>query len=173
MPSMTDNIFLNYLSIKDNFNTIIKPLLPENKDILASDCIDIIAGMFINSIISKEHLGYDDISLIYDLTSQYACETIGSDLYSLMHEMYHIIRENTNGAVILNKIFVSQDDFNTLINEAGVPETTECKIMGVTIKVNDDMVKLCGYSAVGIGKSKYDSFPVSKLIICGGLISGE
>jgi hypothetical protein len=128
--------------------------------------IDQLITAVIVNILEKDKLDKDDIELLSHVKNYDLSNIQSNDIFGLIQKMSVIARENSHGACILYRVFVTSDAYKQLLESTGQKSVKNITIGKVQIKPCDEVTKDIGVSVYGICKSKFNISPI-KLILTG------
>ncbi len=130
-------------------------------------CINTIEHCCISNVIDKEYLNSEDIKLLVELSKDCYNIVKSNDLSSTISKMKNIVRENTNGACGLDRVYISELDFKVIKEIYSLDYTKTIKIFGVEILPNTELITLAKCSVFGVCWSKFNSASARNLVILG------
>ena len=125
----------------------------------------IIKGMIISKALSKQELEQIDVDVIQSIVDECEYTVVHKDFVSLVLAIKDIMRENSHGAVILDRVYIDKNLYNNVIREFKTSKGSAVTICGVKTFVSDSL----SYedTVIGLGKPKYEGVSAKSLVIKG------
>lgn len=122
--------------------------------------------------ISNYNNGGLDKNLLAKLIKYQDSVISSNDIYTITQLMSQVVREKSNGAAILDTVYVTSAIYNKLINDLKNTGCTEKSIVVVNRAKVKEMAIEANYDVIGICKSKFEYVPPEMLIVLGKVNNG-
>jgi hypothetical protein len=154
------------LSIEKDQQSIYEILLHNLGESNALTCINLLVSKFILDLNNKYNIPKDSLDYLHSLDSKYNFEK-NVNLIKFVSIYKNIVRSDTNGALYLSKIFISNKKYKQFCEYYDMQYVSKCKILQCDIETTDflktdnDFIAICN--------SKFDFADCKSLIIKGTL----
>ncbi len=129
------------------------------------DLADVIRGIIISKSLDKKNLDQSDVEIIHQVVNRVKYRISHDGFVPLVLSMKDFIRENTHGAVSLDRVYVSKRLYKEIAKDSGASPESSMTVYGVKVMVSDNIVS--GKWVTGIGKAKYKGVPATDLLLRG------
>ena len=159
---------MKILEAIDNSRLPLSEALSFTDQTVIDDCIDLVKGRYVLSILDKKELSDDDLELIRHVAKCQGKTEINDDLSTLIVQMAAVARERSKGSAPLARVFVRHTEYDKLIADMELDQSAQVKILGIPLERIDRIIDL-ELTCFGLCRPKFKNVPLNTLVILGKL----
>jgi hypothetical protein len=116
---------------------------------------------------SELPISEEGIEILKESSKRVGRTTYDGKLIDIIMQVILSVRENSNGACIPNKVYISNEDYINIAKEFGVEDSLELTIKKTKIVPCDAVTKDIGLSFYCVSKPKFECVPLNMVIQIG------
>ncbi len=135
--------------------------LPDDISI-QEDVYNLIRCKYLERYLDKDTLNSEDFSILEEIAKEFNGVSVQPDVHALVTSMAFKAREKSNGAVSLNRVFLSPSDYEGAFKDYNSKEISINRVKVCKSNVKSSL-------AIGLCKPKYKIIDPSMMIFLGRL----
>lgn len=119
-------------------------------------------------LLESKHLNWRDLEFLYSFFPD--TRLFHTDVIGLVNDMAYASREQSHGAAVLEKVYLPESLYNSIVEKAGLTPGVTCKVGGVVLYPNKNVKP---NTVIGLCRPKFPGMPARQLIILGEINATE